>query len=206
MDSYTIKNRVMAHYRLTYGYKLIASEVGPWNSDVLVGKKNKEIIEIEVKTSFADFKNDFKKYKEYGRQKIKVYKHETYFNSKKFYYIPNKFYFAVSENLKDKVLRHLQKINSPYGLIVANQDPLSYGKKGRVKKKFVYAYVVKQAQPIHLNYPKDLAYAIELRMGSELIRERLKIEETNNEKMLIIDKIADIRTKFRLLLQKYKRG
>ena len=78
-------------YKMRYIY--IASEVGPYNSDVLASN-TKKIIEFEIKTSFSDFKNDFNKQK-----------HHFYLAAKtKNRFVPNMFVFVVPHYLVKKAL------------------------------------------------------------------------------------------------------
>ena len=106
-----ITANLLAWFRFVKGYGLIATEVGyRWKSDVLAQDID-ELIEVEVKISYTDMKNEFKKIK-----------HKHYKNATKRAdirrYIPTKFYICVPENLKDKAIEVIDKLNTNYGLII----------------------------------------------------------------------------------------
>jgi hypothetical protein len=154
LSSKEIKTKLLHFYRFRKRYKFIATEAGKLESDVLVSDE-KEILEIEVKISLADFKNDFKK-KKHG-----IYKNPTaYYKS----FLPNKFYFCVPQDLVKEVLPFLK--GTPYGLLVCLEDEIT--KKGTFIKSVI------PAQNLRSGISKKLLHALILRMGSELIRTRIK--------------------------------
>jgi len=155
MDSKEIKTKLLHFYRFRRSFKFIATEAGRWESDVLVSDE-KEVIEIEVKISLIDFKNDFKKKK-----------HSVYSNPVTPYqktHVPNKFFFCVPQNLADAVEILLK--DSPYGLLVCLP--------GAITRKGVFIKSVKTAKNLREGISKKLLHSLQLRMGSELIRTRIK--------------------------------
>jgi len=160
MTSKEIKTKALHFFRFRRQYKYIATEAGKWESDILVSDE-REIIEIEVKVNLADFKNDFKK------KKHQVYLSPTTYHKN---FIPNKFYFCVPEELEKESLDLLK--NSSYGLLVCLGGVIT--KKGTFIKK------VKKAELLKEGVSKKLLHSLILRMGSELIRFRIKEETLGN--------------------------
>lgn len=142
-----IKYKAMFWLRIDQRCMFIATEVGKYSADVL-GINEKKMIEIEVKTSIEDFKNDFKKLKHF------TYGDETSRDQ----WIPTHFYFAMPEILIPEARAFLEVSEKrgvkKYGLI--SSDSWS---------------VVKRAQWLHKNSPTNTVKTVcALRMGSELIR------------------------------------
>lgn len=136
-----IKYKALYWLRLDQRCAFIATEVGEYSADVL-GINEKKMIEIEVKVTLSDFKNDFHKGKHY-----------SYANSVGMW-IPNVFYFAVPSKLVEPCKKILQEKNSKYGLIDADEWR-----------------VIKRAKKLHDKEPSSKAkYRLALRMGSELLR------------------------------------
>ena len=105
MNSNYIKTVLMCWLRFGKQVSIIATEAGKYNSDVIYSTNN-QLFEIEVKTSVADFREDFKKSK-HNEYKITTNQ-----------WAPNFFIFAVPAELVDKVLPHIE--NSSYGLLAIN--------------------------------------------------------------------------------------
>ena len=160
MNSAQLKTAILCHYRYRQRRKYIATEVGTFSADVIVAN-DKDMHEIEVKTSISDFRNDFKKEK-----------HNIYcrLGSRYSIWIPNKFYFAVTPALKDFALKYLQ--NYPqYGLYVVNTH--IFLKEGKIE-------IAKPARYIHRNPVSPKIYELLLfRMSSEIAIHYLKNELTN---------------------------
>lgn len=135
----------------------IATEVGNYSADVL-GISEKKMIEIEVKVTFEDFKNDFRKYKHQLYNGVWNSSEEGIARNQ---WIPTHFYFAVTPDLIEKVKDYLDSMNKEqykrvdhYGVI----DCSTWN-------------VVKRAKWIHKNPPNNrVKCTTALRMGSELIR------------------------------------
>lgn len=146
-----LKCEALRWLRIDQRCMFIATEVGGHAADVL-GCNEKKLIEIEVKVTFDDFKNDFKKYKhgKYGGQ----------YGEGVDQWVPTHFYFAVTDELVQPVTEYLahkakshERFNS-YGII-------SLGGWR----------VVKRAKWLHKNEPNNrVKGTMALRMGSELIR------------------------------------
>ncbi len=155
MKSTEIKTKILHYYRFHRKFIHIATEIGPFHSDVLVSNK-KEIIECEVKTCLPDLKNEFNKKK-----------HLFYSRLINLDYIPNKFFFALPENL----IEHAKPLikNYPYGIIKVSDEIL------RLRKP-AYCSIIKNAKPIRLGFPIKLHNKIVLRESSELIRLRMQTD------------------------------
>lgn len=111
MNSLDVKSAVLSWLRFDRQLHYIATEVGGFAADCL-GASLKKSIEVEVKITWTDFRNDAKKQK-----------HDIYAKANpegKYYanFVPNFFYYAVPPELKEKCLAHLEEIKSPYGLLV----------------------------------------------------------------------------------------
>jgi len=153
-----VKTRVLHYWRYTRrGYDCIATEAGKFKSDVLVSN-GKEIIECETKISRADLRNDFKK-KKHG-----IYQKPSTWYSK---WIPNKFYFAVPENLVDYAV----ELSEDYGYgVIKVMD-----KKITNNRKDIFCSIIKNADTLHSKFKTKLHRQIVLRESSELVRLRMKL-------------------------------
>jgi len=129
--------------------KMCCTEVGRFNADFAYINGG-ALHEVEIKTSVADFKADFKK------RKHKIYEHNT-----RTYWAPNFFYFAVEAQLVPKIA-HLLANYPKYGLIVINASkPVNFYKCS--------TSVVKRAKPLHGNSISDKVQETFIaRMSSEI--------------------------------------
>jgi hypothetical protein len=160
MNSREMKTKILHHYRFKHRYRFIATEVSSYNSDVLVDN-GFEIYEIEIKTSKADLLNE-------GLKR----KHILYRNSIE--YVPNRFYFAIPSNLYDVCLQNI--INPKYGIIIVFDKPFRMNRKGRTVRNDKYVMIKKKALPLHKTYNDALHHDVVMRMGSELIRLRITLD------------------------------
>lgn len=105
-----LKTQVLSYWRYKRNYWMAATEVntGIEIADILLCD-DKEIIEIEVKTTWSDFKADFKK--------VKHIKKDCEWMKKYFYLKANKFYFCVHPEISDKCQKYLETNNYNYGLL-----------------------------------------------------------------------------------------
>jgi hypothetical protein len=103
MNSGIIKKAV-THIFSNYDYKLYNTYIFEWESDFFAISKSGYSIEVEIKISRSDFKNDFTK-----TTRANIKKHDYISDNTKLYK-PNKFYFAV-----------------PKGLITSDDIPKGYG-------------------------------------------------------------------------------
>jgi hypothetical protein len=108
MDSKKIQRNIWNHYYNNY-YNISNAFVFHWESDFLTMTSSKYFIEIEIKISRSDFKNDFKK--KLGVKEKYRYKHDLLVD-KDFDFKPNKFFFAYPEGLIDK-----GELPNAYGII-----------------------------------------------------------------------------------------
>jgi hypothetical protein len=147
MTADDIKSILLQLYRFKNRIFHIATEV--MYADVLFYKENKRssyITEIEIKTSFSDFKADLKKDK-----------HSYYKDGKSYQYIkPDLFYYCMPETLYIKYKDKIKLPNDSYGIIIIDR----YGN----------AITIKDA--IRLNTAKfadkDTIKKIIMRMSSEI--------------------------------------
>jgi len=155
MNSEECKLKLLHYFRFFRKYNYIATEVGKFNSDVLVSN-GESIIEIEVKISYADLKNELKKQK-----------HKNYISPTKWYkqYLPNYYYFAIPEVMKEKASKYIYDNFPIYGLIIIKDLP--------IKRKISSCEIIKRPKSITDNFSVKLQYQLLLRMGSELIRGKL---------------------------------
>ena len=162
-----VTTKVMYYLRYIRHFKLVASEVGPYSSDVLAINKNKYVTEVEVKVSWPDFRHEFKKELHYRMKKFK--KHEIYANATS-PWVPNYYFFAVPEELSDKVVAYLDKTNSKYGVIKVDN--------GKILNGFntTQCLVVKSAKRLHTNVCSEkLLDSVIARMSSEVIQRRTNL-------------------------------
>ena len=164
MNSTEIKTKLLHYWRFTRnGYDYLATEVGKFNSDVLVSN-TKEIVECEVKCSRADLRNDFKKTARSGTLKHGVYKKPSPYYSQ---WLPNKFYFAVGKDLTAYALEMVG--GTPYGVIEVSGNSFSN------RKKDIHCRIAKKAGTIQPKFNNKLHRQIVMRESSELIRLRIKL-------------------------------
>jgi hypothetical protein len=120
------------------------------------------IMEVEIKCTMPDLRNEVKK------RKHSIYAKPTPYYKK---FVPNYFFFAVPESMIDKATCYLEDFPM-YGIISISEKPIK-------SKDDTYCKIVKRPKQIHTLFNLKLHDQILLRMGSELIRGRLK-ELRNN--------------------------
>jgi hypothetical protein len=97
MNSTDIKHSLTNLFS-NYEYKLYNTYIFGTESDFFAISKSGYCIEVEIKISKADFKNDFKKTTFKSINFTRVNKHE-YLQSNDETFKPNKFYFACPDGL-----------------------------------------------------------------------------------------------------------
>jgi hypothetical protein len=122
MNSIDIK-KSLAHAFHNYQYKLYNTYVFGWESDFFAISRSGYSIEVEIKISRGDFKNDFKKTHFNNIPKHDFIADITKVNK------PNKLYFAC-----------------PDGLIKSDEIPIKYG---LIYVKDNCAKVIKEAKYLH---------------------------------------------------------
>ena len=134
MKSSHVKASVASYFRYKKQCPLITFERplkhNMGQPDILVITKNRKIVEVEVKVSLSDFKNDTKK---------KIWNYRSKLPD--LYPMPYQFYYAVPEKLKDKALAVMEAwdkqglINGRVGLmIVIDRVNIGWGDVEVVKK------------------------------------------------------------------------
>lgn len=161
VNSDHIKTAILCWFRFGRQYHHIATEVGHWSADV-VGADEKMLVEVEVKVSKSDFQRDFTKDKH--RFYLNTFnKIEDKINSYYYKWIPNKFYFAVPEDLGEWAAAYLEEKQSPYGLVVIKHS------RGGVYPIDKSTDVVRKAKYLHKDPPKKGVFTTILsRMSSAL--------------------------------------
>lgn len=163
MDEFLPKSTSLKYkYKALYWLRIvqrcvfIATEGGGYNSDIIGATANsKKLIEVEVKVSLQDLKNDFKKHKHYM-----YFKHgdeESNVNQ----WTPTHFYFMVPTELVEDCRK----------LLIAKTatDPQFFKHYGIINGDTMQ--VEKRSEWIHKRpiVPR-IQHTIALRMGSELLR------------------------------------
>lgn len=157
MTSNQIKNQVLAYYRFLRGVPYVATEC--WECDVVVyDPKVDTFTEIEVKTSWDDYRNDFLKKK----YQAVCGDHERYMIFSGYYAQPHMKYFAAPTDLAERIAEDLAEKKSPFGCIRVpeNCDPMVIRRGKRLKNG---------------NITERGVLGIVMRMGSELITVRQKV-------------------------------
>lgn len=158
MKATELKTKLLHYWRFTRdNYNYIATEVGKFKSDVLVSDE-KEIIECETKITRVDLRNDF------AKKKHQIYKNPTPWYAK---WLPNKFYFAVPEDLVAYAVELVEGTN--YGVIEVLSKPFTKNRKES------YCRIVKPAKTMQPIFKDKLHRQIVMRSSSELIRLRIKM-------------------------------
>lgn len=144
-----MRTKCLEWLRLQHRCAFIATEVGSFSADVF-GVSETRQMEIEIKVSMADLKQDFRKYKH------NYYNGEQYGSNYQLDWHPTHFYFAVPQEILAEAKEYISK----------HQFGLKYG------------LLCIDTMEVHKN-PKRLhdressskvKFAMALRMGSQLIR------------------------------------
>jgi len=167
VDTEMIAAATMGWLRFGKQYHYVAREAGMYSSDVL-GTNTKNVIEIEIKVSRSDFKADWKKYKHRDykkREHIHVHKYPSGHERRWQQHIPNQFYFACPEHMKDFAIEQVKEHQPEYGVIVLRDNTTeipNFSMWNRLR-------VVKKAKFMHRNPPRPgLMSDLAARMSSDL--------------------------------------
>lgn len=117
MNAAFIKAAMFTWLRFTRNNMMVATEVA-YDSFVadLMAFNGKEFTEVEVKSSFSDFKADFQKKCKWTYRT----KHD-FSNENPRWFMPNRFYFALEGNLAKRAKEYVQENNYPkVGIISVN--------------------------------------------------------------------------------------
>lgn len=160
VNSEYLKTAVMAFFRFKRR-NICADEVRICTrhlADILIDN-NKQVIEVEIKTSKSDLRADKKKSKHLWY----IEKPETY--------APNLFYICVPSELVEDAIKWCEEINPNYGVIEFSQKKFeSYYRNNRRWDEMLY--FVKKAKPLHKIY-KSKKDRISLRLCSANINFKL---------------------------------
>jgi len=158
----------MGWLRFGKQFSFVAREVGCFSSDVL-GSNTKTVTEVEIKVTKSDFKADWKK------PKHDVYKELEHIHTRKWpsglgetswaQTIPNQFYFACPEHMKEFAIEQVKANQSDYGVMVLMDNTTAipnYNMWNRLR-------VVKRAKFLHREKPKpEMLVRLAARMASDL--------------------------------------
>ncbi len=176
MESEVLKNEAMCWLRYGKRMPIVCTEAGRWNADVL-GVSPSECIEVEVKVSKADLRNEFIN---------KSGKHFLYANAtSNLTFVPNRFYFMLPSSLQDTALAIINEKAPKAGLIV-------YLPEGNLLDGRNCA-VVKPAEKLRDGKPSRRVIRVAMmRMSSELC----------GTKKLAYNALRDLATNFRFELSR----
>lgn len=165
IETEMIAASVMCWMRYAKQFDMVGREVGLFSADVL-GYSGKEIVEVEIKVSLSDLKNE---------RTNKKHKHEVYAGTKptKHYDrdIPHRFYIAVSEQLKEETIKFVTELNPSYGVLVLEGTPLKDIPEWESWKRLK---MVKRTKALHDRQPTEaFKTAFAKRMSSDLCRMHL---------------------------------
>lgn len=159
ISSNIIKTALLAYLRFK-NRNYVSTETSVFHgfiADILAYNMDSEYItEIEVKCNFSDLKNEITN---------KEYKHKHIYENSKYIFKPNKFYFCIPIELKDKALNFIKEVNNNYGLIAFERKKLP---KNSV-------HIVKNAKLLHKEKSKDLLKLLMLRTTSDLCNKYEKL-------------------------------
>jgi hypothetical protein len=154
MDSAELKTVALQWLRFGKRCPLVCTEVGRWNADV-VGVTPSTVTEVEVKTSIADLRRDFRN---------KVAKHQIYTHAQENNpSVPNFFYFLMPSQIADKAAQILEEEKSKAGIIACTADAVN---------PFTWKHhlsVIKRATKLRSSPPtRDFVETMMLRCSSEI--------------------------------------
>ena len=162
LNSKLIKTELMKHYRFDLGYPYVATECIKY-SDVNACN-DKALVEIEVKCSLQDLKAEFKTAGNKHDKHFVVYCNPSV---RPYAIIPNYYYIAVPEELKQNAVDIVKQINTNYGVLVCKKD--------RCSPSGYTIVCAKKARKLHGKTPDNRTKSIiAKRITSELITLRQK--------------------------------
>lgn len=140
-----------------YGYS--------WTADA-IGYNGKDLIEVEVKTSWSDFQADFRNKKKKHQVLLDAFEKDKL--QKGFNYIPNYMYYLVTPELQEKAVKYIKENKLPYGVMVYNKrkpaNPLFGGLESvhKVKRIHKESPSNRQIQVMTARMSNEYIYAINL--------------------------------------------
>ena len=166
LNSKFIKLQLMKYFRYDRNFIFVCSEC--INKSDISAINETCLVEVEVKTSKADFLREFD-----NKSRNKTRKHIALNSGKKpcnNYIIPNYYYFCVTKDIQNFVQEYLQEHGlNKYGILVCNETRI-YGSRSNI-------YSIKTAKKIHNKIPtKNVFTKIGKRVQSELIGLKEKVD------------------------------
>jgi len=165
IETEMIAASAMCWMRFGKQFIMVGREVGYFSADVL-GCKDKEIMEVEIKVSISDLKNE---------KSNKKHKHGVYAGTENTKYykscIPHKFFIAVPVRLQEETIKFVTELNPNYGVMVLTDTPLEGIPEWESWKRLK---IVKRAKNLHDNEVTDgFKDMFAKRMSSDLCRMHL---------------------------------
>lgn len=156
ITSHTIKTGLLAYYRFKCGAQAVSTELstGIGIADIVVINRDSEVIEIEVKTSKADLLKEAtsKSIKHIIMERVsdpQIAIPQSYVNAR-----PHRFYFCVTEDLREDAIEFTARLNPKYGVMVFNHSTLpqesitiakpSHKLHNEDVSKFYFEYIMKR--------------------------------------------------------------
>ena len=169
IDSKFLKYAFMSYFRFNRNY-ISCDEC--LDRDV-IADTGKEIIEVEIKVS---------KYDLLKLEKKKVWKHESYKRTMRYGYVPNRFYFGVTQSLKEAAEQAIKEIgNEKYGIIVFDEKHFERV-RGELSKRALryvnfqnYVHIARSAKKLTDTYDSGLVRQIAKRASASLISKQEKL-------------------------------
>ena len=154
ISSNVIKNNILGYYRFKKQWEYVATEL--YDCDVIVSN-TRDLHEIEVKTSWSDYNNEFKKVKHIRSKEGNV---PLLYSIK-----PNYHYFAAPTELAHRIKEDIKKHHPFYGVfaIISNNSLQVISRAKRIHKEIV---------------PNKILQHIAKRNSSELITLRRMLRNT----------------------------
>jgi hypothetical protein len=148
-----IKASLYSYFRFRRQY-IVAEEVETeygCRADILADN-GKEVIEVEIKTSKSDLKNEIKK------RKFKTDSHNI-----------NKFYYCLPKSIiDDSVIAWITSLNKKFGIIEFDDDAFSKMRypKRQIRKIDSYLHIIKNGLKLTDEYEKVYRDLIMMRLSS----------------------------------------
>ncbi|MCP9290024.1 hypothetical protein [Gracilimonas sediminicola] len=160
----TIQDRLWFEFSSNgYRYKFFNTYIFSWESDFYCQSRAGYSIDVEIKISLQDYKNDFDKIRH------KVIK-ERLNGARAGFTCPNRFYFAVPDYLHNEIIRKRGVGLPEYaGLMVLERNGLKCEKKAPVIHKNKYDVTNKVADKLWWDY--------ESRMVKKVLSRRVSLND-----------------------------
>lgn len=154
----TVKNSVLYHFRFDRNYPYVATEC--WDCDV-VASNGTNMVEVEVKISWHDYRQEFKKNK-YQDWRIAIREERRNIEHLADSRDPNRMYFASPQELAERIAHDPEHKKYGHGVIAVDR----YGQ----------CKVISKAKKLHKKHVSANALRrLVMRLTSELITMRQQL-------------------------------